>query len=84
MIHAISRHGRRMLGVLGGILFTVGSIQNHPLNKTLQQCTTTQDFPYIQPKNVDDSQAVDSDLRCSKLLGEEACFNILNKIPCIM
>lgn len=50
----------------------------------LQQCTTTQDFPYIQPKNVNDSQAVDSDLRCSKLLCEEAYSNILNKIPCIM
>lgn len=41
-------------------------------------------FPIFNQKNVDDSQAVDSDLRCSKLLCEEACFNILNKIPCIM
>lgn len=46
----------------------------------LQQCPITQGFSYIQQKkNVSISQAVDSDLKWSELLCEEACFNTLTR-----
>lgn len=59
--------------------FIAGSLQSHPLNVTLQQCPITQDFLYIQQKTADVSTAVDSDLRWTELLHEEACSNILTK-----
>lgn len=59
--------------------FLAGFLQSHPLNVTLQQCPITEDFPYIQQRSVDVSQAMDSDLRCTELLCEEACFNTLKR-----
>lgn len=59
--------------------FLAGFLQSRPLNVTLQQCPITPDFLYIQQRSVDVSQAMDSDLRCTELLCEEACFNTLKR-----